>query len=161
MVWNRYSTAAINLEQITAAAIPTEFNSDNSENDSFDNRSDNKGPEPEGLAIGTIGRHTYAFIGLERVSGIMVYDISTPESPEFVQYINNRDFNGNAKAGTAGDLGPEGIAFIAADESPIGYPMLAVANEVSGSTTLYRIDVRKKDCRWPGQVGKHGRFGRH
>jgi hypothetical protein len=149
------------FEQITAAAIPTEFNSDNSENDSFDKRSDNKGPEPEGLAIGTIGQHTYAFIGLERVSGIMVYDISTPQSPQFVQYINNRDFNGDTEAGTAGDLGPEGIAFISAKESPNGYPMLAVANEVSGTTTLYRIDVQNKDGRWPGSGRRPGHFKRN
>lgn len=149
------------LEQITATAIPAEFNSDNSENNSFDNRSDNKGPEPEGLAIGTIGQHTYAFIGLERVGGIMIYDISSPQSPQFVQYINNRDFKGNAEAGTAGDLGPEGITFIPAHESPNGFPMLAVANEVSGSTTLYRIDVQNKDCRWPGFGRRHGQLGRH
>lgn len=145
------------FEQIIAAALPAEFNSDNDENGSFDSRSDAKGPEPEGLAIGTIGRRTYAFIGLERIGGIMVYDITSPSSPEFVQYINNRDFSGDAEAGTAGDLGPEGITFIAADQSPDGHPMLAVANEVSGSTSLYRIDLREPadQCnggkRWPGR----------
>ena len=149
------------FEQITAAVIPAEFNSDNSENDSFDNRSDNKGVEPEGIAIGTIGKKTYAFIGLERVGGIMVYDISTPQSPKFVQYINNRVFSGDAEVDTAGDLGPEGIAFIPAHESPDGHPMLAVANEVSGSTTLYRIEVQEKESSWPGYGTRNGRSGRH
>jgi hypothetical protein len=129
------------FEQITAAASPKDFNSDNDENDSFDSRSDAKGPEPEGLAIGTIGRRTYAFIGLERMGGIMVYEITRPWAPQFVQYLNKRDFSGDAEAGTAGDLGPEGIAFIPAEESPDGRPMLAVANEVSGTTTLYGIQV--------------------
>jgi hypothetical protein len=61
-----------------------------------------------------------------------------------VKYINNRDFSGDAEAGTAGDLAPEGIAFIPAHESPDGSPMLAVANEVSGTTTLYRIAVKNE-----------------
>lgn len=129
------------FEQIVAAALPHDFNSDNAENDSFDSRSDDKGPEPEGLAVGTIGHRTYAFIGLERVGGIMVYDITSPGSPQFVQYVNHRDFSADAEDPTAGDLGPEGIAFIQASKSPTGKPMLAVANEVSGTTTLYRIDV--------------------
>lgn len=128
------------FEEITAAALPDEFNSTNDENDSFDNRSDNKGPEPEGLTLGEIDGRMYAFIGLERIGGIMVYDITEPRDVQFVQYINNRDFTGDAEAGTAGDLGPEGLLFIDAAESPIGVPLLVVANEVSGSTTVYRID---------------------
>ena len=129
------------FEQITAAVLPNDFNSDNTENDSFDDRSDNKGPEPEGIAVGCIGDRTYAFICLERVGGIMVYDITSPESPLLVQYLNNRDFTGDPESGTAGDLGPEGIVFITGNDSPTGDPMLAVANEVSGTTTLYHIEV--------------------
>ena len=129
------------LEQITAAALPYDFNSDNDENGSFDSRSTAKGPEPEGLAIGRIGCQLYAFICLERVGGVMVYDITHPDAPEFVQYLNNRDFGGDAASGASGDLGPEGIVFIDAQDSPDGQPMLVVANEVSGTTTLYRIEV--------------------
>lgn len=77
------------FERITAARNPAFFNSNNDEND-FDSRSDDKGPEPEGLALGSINGQTFAFIGLERVGGIMVYNISNPEAPQFVQYINNR-----------------------------------------------------------------------
>lgn len=135
------------FEELTAAALPFDFNSNNDANNSFDERSDDKGPEPEGLAIGEIAGRTYLFLGLERVSGIMVYDISNPARPEFVQYINNRDFSGDSEAGTAGDLGPEGLTFIPARKSPTGMNMLAVANEVSGTTTLYQIDVDRKDCR--------------
>ena len=76
-------------------------------------------PEPEGVAIGELFGRTYAFIGLERIGGIMVYEITNPFSPRFVQYVNPRDFSGNAAAGTAGDLGPEGVLFIPASDEPI------------------------------------------
>lgn len=127
------------FERITAAVDPENFNSNNSENDSFDGRSDDKGPEPEGVEIGQAFGSTYAFIGLERVGGVMVYDIGSPENPRFVEYVNNRDFDGDAEAGTAGDLGPEGLTYIRAADSPIRFPLLVVANEVSGTTTIYRV----------------------
>lgn len=127
------------LEQLIADINPDYFNSDHAENN-FDNRSDNKGPEPEGVAIGEIRGKTYLFLGLERVGGIVIYDISNPNSPKFAGYFNNRDFSGDPEAGTALDLGPEGIEFIPAKVSPTGQPMLAVGNEVSGTTTLFSID---------------------
>ena len=73
----------------------------------------------------------------------LVYDVTDPKAPEFVQYVNNRDFAGDPEDGTAGDLGPEGIDFVPAARSPNGKPMLAVGNEISGTTTLYGIDVVK------------------
>lgn len=129
------------FERITAEAFPDYFNANNDENgtDTFDARSDDKGPEPEGLDIGVIGGETYAFIGLERIGGIMVYNVSDPEAPVFVQYLNNRDFEADAESTEAGDLGPEGVLFISADDSPTGQPLLVVGNEVSGSTTVYSI----------------------
>ncbi|MGK7890105.1 MAG: choice-of-anchor I family protein, partial [Leptolyngbyaceae cyanobacterium] len=129
------------FEEITASLFPVVFNSNNDENVSFDSRSDAKGPEPEGITIGEVNGVPYAFIGLERIGGIMVYDISTPTNAEFVQYINTRDFSGSPEAGTAGDLGPEGLIFIPAADSPTGLPLLAVTNEVSGSTSLFSIDA--------------------
>ena len=131
------------FERITASLIPDGFNASNDEND-VDARSDDKGPEPEAITVGEINGQTFAFIGLERVGGIMVYNVTNPQNPEFVQYINNRDFSASQadlENGMAGDLGPEGLAFIPAGSSPISKPMLAVGNEVSGTTTLYGIDV--------------------
>ncbi|SDB79968.1 hypothetical protein GA0111570_101242 [Raineyella antarctica] len=133
------------FEQITAAALPAYFNSDHAEA-KFDNRSDDKGPEPEGVAIGQVGGRTYAFVALERVGGIMVYDVTDPAKAKFTTYVNNRDFTAEAttEAGAtnaaAGDLGPEGLSFIPATDSPTGEPVVAVANEVSGSTTFFAID---------------------
>lgn len=115
----------------------------NASNDdrNFDSRSDNKGPEPEGLAVGQVGQRRYAFVGLERMGGVMVYDITQPHSPLFVDYANNRDFSvAPYDAPAAGDLGPEGLLFIDAKDSPTRSPLLVVANEVSGTVTLYQIE---------------------
>jgi len=128
------------FEQITAGQLPDHFNANNDDNKA-DNRSDNKGPEPEGVALGRIDGRDYAFIGLERVGGVMVYDISNPIAPDFVQYINPRDFNADPEdeLEQAGDLGPEGLHFISGEDSPTGEPLLIVANEISGTTTVYQI----------------------
>ena len=126
------------FEQKTAAMIPDDFNSTNDENDSFDDRSDDKGPEPEGVVTGKVRGLTYAFVGLERVGGIMIYNVTDPTNVRFSSYVNNRNF-GAADAKDAGDLGPEGLAFIKADDSPNGKPILAVGNEVSGTTTLFQV----------------------
>jgi len=127
------------FEQITAGLIPNDFNSTNDENGSFDDRSDDKGPEPEGVVIGKVRGETYAFVGLERVGGIMIYNVTDPTSAGFVGYVNNRDFSVDAQTPEAGDLGPEGLLFIKADDSPNGRPMLVVGNEVSGTTTLFEV----------------------
>ena len=129
------------FEQITAKFLPNDFNSTNDENGSFDNRSDDKGPEPEALTVGRVLWRTYAFIGLERVGGIMVYDITFPFKPHFVQYINTRDFSGDPEQGTAGDLAPEGIIYIPWYQSPNKHPLVVVANEVSGSTTIFQVNL--------------------
>jgi 5'-nucleotidase len=130
------------FEEITAAAIPDFVNSNHSESN-FEGRSDDKGPEPETVELGEVAGRTYAFVGFERVGGIAVYDVTDPASSSFVTYVNNRDFSVSVEDGgdlaAAGDLGPEGIAFIPAEESTTGTPLLAVGNEVSGTTTLFEI----------------------
>lgn len=127
------------LEAVTASTFPSEFNSNNDENGSFDSVSDNKGPEPEGVITAKIYGKQYAFIGLERIGGILIYDVTDATQPEFIEYVNNRDFSGDAEAGTAGDLGPEGLLFIKQSDSHTKNPLLIVANEVSGSTTVHEI----------------------
>ena len=127
------------FERITAAAIPDFFNASNS-NNNFDNRSDDKGPEPEGVTVGTIDGRTYAFVGLERIGGVMVYDVTNPQSPEFVQYINPRDFTVDPESNLT-DSGPEGLIFINAADSPNGKPLLVVSNEVSNTTAVFEVNV--------------------
>ncbi|MCW5242254.1 alkaline phosphatase, partial [Synechocystis sp. PCC 6803] len=127
------------FERIIAEAIPDFFNASNDNND-LDNRSDNKGPEPEGVTVGTIDGRTYAFVGLERIGGVMVYDVTTPQSPEFVQYINPRDFTVDPESNLT-DSGPEGLIFINAADSPNGKPLLVVTNEVSNTTAVFEVNV--------------------
>ena len=122
------------FEQITAASAPGSFNADNDDNE-FDGRSDNKGPEPEGVTTGEIDGRTYAFVGLERVGGFMVYDITDPENPAFVQWLNNRDFSDPDVVGP--DSGPEGLSFVDGAASPTGGPVVVVSNEVTGTVSLY------------------------
>ncbi|MBA2496664.1 MAG: choice-of-anchor I family protein [Acidimicrobiia bacterium] len=120
------------FEQITAELEPDFFHSNNDEN-TFDNRSDNKGPEPESVEIGVIDGRTYAYVGLERVGGVMVYDITDPAAPIFVEWSRTRVFEGE----TVGpDSGPEGIEFVAAADSPTGLALLLVANEITGTVTI-------------------------
>ncbi|WP_101649562.1 choice-of-anchor I family protein [Brevibacterium ihuae] len=133
------------FEKITAEAVPDFFNSDNTES-SFDDRSDDKGPEPEAIEVGSIGEKTFAFIGLERVGGVMVYDITRPDDAEFVTYFNNRNFGVEdlgADLDAAGDSGPESIVFVPAAqmETPAEgvAGMLVIGNEVTGTTTFYHV----------------------
>lgn len=150
-IWNAHGEqvydSGADFEVITARELPEAFNSNNDENGSFDSRSDDKGPEPEGVALGTILGRTYAFIGLERVGGIMVYDVTNPHQVRFVAYLNHRDFAVDAQLPDgsvnplAGDLGPEGLTFIPAHQSPNRKPLLVVGNEVSGTTSVFQINL--------------------
>lgn len=134
------------LEQITALANTNLFNASNTGN-ARDSRSPAKGPEPEGVAVGKAYGRTYAFIALERVGGVVTYDVSDPEKPRFEHYINRRDASVNANGTnflTAGDLGPEGIIFIHEDDSPNDKPLVVIANEISGTTTILQV-IKTKD----------------
>ncbi|WP_137919310.1 choice-of-anchor I family protein [Hydrogenophaga sp. 2FB] len=132
----------------TTRSIPcaTWFNSGHDEGNALDSRSDAKGPEPEGIALGQIGNKTFAFIGLERMGGVLVYDITVPTAPKRVDYLNTRDDWATADPSTvlatAGDLGPEGLVFIPAARSPNGKPLLVVGNEVSGTTAVMQINLK-------------------
>ena len=107
---------------------------------SVDTRSDNKGPEPEGLALGQVAGRTYAFVGLERSAGSRLR-LTVPERAAFVDYVNTRDLFGDL-ADNGSDSGPEGLAFVAAQDSPTGQPLLLVGNEISGTTTVFEVTGR-------------------
>lgn len=122
------------MELITSTnSFSVMFNASNTSITKKD-RSDDKGPEPEGIAIGAIGTNTFAFIAVERIGGIMVYDITNPAAPVYVTYVNNRSFIGNGP-----DRGAEGIIFIPQSQSPNGMHPVIAANEISSSLSIYGI----------------------
>ena len=124
------------FETITAAWNPAAFNSQDSDLAEFESRSDNKGPEPEGVAITEFDGKTIVAVGLERVGGIMLYDVTDPNNPDFLQYINTATF-GN---GAVGDkIGPEGLTFISAADSPTGETFLVVSYEDSGEIDVFTV----------------------
>lgn len=69
----------------------------------------------------------------------MTYKVSNPRRPEFVAYDTGRDFDA-ATPEEAVDLGPEGVLFVSAKESPTGRPLVVLSHEVTGTTTIYQID---------------------
>ncbi|WP_456276263.1 choice-of-anchor I family protein [Bacillus sp. AK128] len=122
------------FEKITNEAFPKYFNTDNDEIE-MDKRSSAKGPEPESIVTGKVGNQTYAFIGLERISAIMVYDVTNPAKAKFVSMVSSRDFSEDIK----GDVAPEGLRFIPAEKSPTGNALLAATHEMSGTVAVYEI----------------------
>lgn len=127
------------FEQTLKLLHPANFNSNNDDNNSFKSRSDDKGPEPEAICTGTVLGSNYAFIALERMGGIMIYNIDNPSQPVFDSYILDRDFSKAASDSAAGDLGPEFLSFIDPADSPNGAPLLIVSNEVSGTLSIYQL----------------------
>ncbi len=141
-IWRTDGTGALTrvfdsgdqFEQRTRTLPNAAFNASNT-NNTLDSRSPSKGPEPEAVTVATFGTRSFAFIGLERVGGVMVYDITDPAAASFVSYLNTRD-------GVNGDRGPEGLEFVPASRSPNGKPLLIVGNESSGSTAILQIDLQ-------------------
>lgn len=128
------------FEVLTAQYLPEYFNCSNDDL-SIDDRSGKKGPEPETVTVGTVGNKTFAFVTLERIGGVMVYDMTNPEKVSFVNYINSRDFS----ADVAGDDSPEGLKFIPASESPTGKALLMAACEVGGTVAVYELQSKVID----------------
>ncbi|KKO54549.1 choice-of-anchor I family protein [Paenibacillus sp. DMB20] len=142
-IWNAEDMSPVydsgsDFEKITASRLPEYFNASNDKSE-MDGRSAKKGPEPEYVTTGKVGLKTLAFVGLERIGGVMTYDVTNPSNPVFLNYLNTRDF----QAGLTSDSGPEGLEFIAASDSPTGRPLLLVANEVSGTVAVLELKVAK------------------
>ncbi|MFL9833879.1 choice-of-anchor I family protein [Chryseobacterium terrae] len=121
------------FERYIAANHPLIFNADN-ETNGAKVRSRAKGPEPEGVTLGTIGTQTFAFITLERTGGVMVYDVTNPNNVTFVDYKHSR-----MTSAFGGDNGPEGITYIPPANMNNGKGYVIVANEISGTLSMYEV----------------------
>lgn len=139
-IWNAATGQLVydsgdDFERITSTnSYSVMFNASNGSSLAPKDRSDDKGPEPEGITVGMIGTTPYAFIALERIGGVMVYDISNPAAPVFVNYVNNRNFATNGP-----DRGAEGLVFIPQSQSPNGQHLVIAANEVSSTLSIWGI----------------------
>jgi DNA-binding beta-propeller fold protein YncE len=90
-----------------------------------DGRSDAKGVEPEGVVVGKVGPRTIAFIGMERVDAVAVYDVTNPHAPQFLQLLLSGD-------------APEGLVFVSAEDSPNGKSLFIVSSEGDGVVKLFQ-----------------------
>ncbi|MDR2342377.1 MAG: choice-of-anchor I family protein [Campylobacteraceae bacterium] len=125
------------FEEFIAQNYPTFFNASHTNNE-LDSRSGKKGPEPEYAATVNINGKIYAFIGLERFGGVMMYDVTDPLNVQFHDYINTRNFESEELA-QMGDLGVEGLYAVSAEDSPTNRAVLFTANEVSGTIAVFEI----------------------
>ena len=144
-------TTADDAERITYSYLPEYYNASN-DNAVLDDRSGKKGPEAEAVTVGEVNGRIYAFLALERTGGIMVYDVTEPENSKYVNYINTRDFTSIVSGSeiyedgeldkwvTGGDVAPEGLAFVSAEDSPTGEALLIAAFEVSGTVAVYTLN---------------------
>lgn len=112
----------------------------NNDDVELDSRSKKKGPEPEAVNVQTIDDKTYAFVALERQSGVLMFDITDLSDVKITSYANSRDYSGDM----LGDVAPESIDFIPAASSPDGKNLLIVANENSGTVAVYAMESEKK-----------------
>ncbi len=134
LVWDSGDQIETRLSQVYSAG----YNADNDQNDK-DQRSDDKGPEPEHVIVADVFGTRYGFVGLERVGGIMVFDLSDPAAPTYHTYVNDRNLGATPGTSAAGPLGPEDLLFVPAADSPTGRPLIVAPHEVSGSTELYEL----------------------
>jgi hypothetical protein len=122
-IWNASTGLLVadsgNLEAQLLALDPARFNI-NRENLTIDNRSDDKGPEPEALSVFTLGSQTFVAVGLERQNGILLYDISNPAAPKYLDYINGLEH---------ALISPESLLYVAAEDSPTGSALLLAGFE--------------------------------
>lgn len=101
-------------------------------------RSDDKGAEPEGIAIGMVGTKRVLILGLERMSALVLFDITNPANPIFEEWKQMMPV-ANTHISEATAWSPEGIIFIPANQSPNGKPLVITSYEVSGSLTIHQI----------------------
>lgn len=101
--------------EVVSALNPTASFNVSSTDNALDSRSDDKGPEPEAVALGTVRGKPYVFIGNERQSNILVYDLTEPRNPRYLGQFSNRNPQAATSTPNAGDLGPEGVILVVAD----------------------------------------------
>lgn len=157
-----YESGAMIESAVAASEFKEHFNCSN-DNVKLDSRSKKKGPEPESVEVAEIDGKRYAFVGLERTGGVMMFDITDflKGKAALSAYANSRDYS----LPMAGDVAPEGLDFLPAEKSPTGKALLFVANENSGTVAVYALEEETKTYRMyetfipAPDDGDHGKTG--
>jgi hypothetical protein len=134
-IWNantgaRVFDSASMLENHAANFDSTSFNINSGSTSNFDTRSDDKGPEPEALAFGTIASKDFVFVGNERQNGIYMFDVTDLNNVSIYGYFN--PVTSSADSGGA-FISPESIVFIPAASNPSNKNLIVVGFEGTGS----------------------------
>lgn len=125
VVFDSLNSTATNLESIIANLDPAVW----PEPIDVDNRSDDKGPEPEGLTVGTIDGKPMLFLAMERSDNVMMFDLSDPVNPVFVDIQR-----------AAGTEAPESLLFLENGKVP-GFSgnLLLVAYEDTNNIAVFSV----------------------
>jgi len=143
-IWNAATGALVYdskdlFEQITAAhpTLNGLFNASNSAGAAVaKNRSDDKGPEPEGVTTAFINGNHYLFVSMERIGGVFTFNVDNPSEPVYAGYYNNRSVATNGP-----DRGAEGIIYISKEASPNNNALVILANEISSTLSVYQVNT--------------------
>ena len=143
LIWDSGNEFETRLAQL----YPNNFNAGHTTN-SMDDRSDNKGPEPEALSTGVINDSVYAFIGCERIGHTFMYNLSNITKPTYSDYLNPRNFAvtpslANVQNGTVGDLGCEVLQFVPSSETSVNTDLVLSANEISGTLAVMSVRIAR------------------
>ncbi len=135
-IWDADTGAKVwdsgSLETLLSTLAPATHNMNSGDPTKWDERSDDKGPEPEALAVAQVGSQIFAFIGLERQNGLLMYDITDPANPTFLSYVNSN---------TDGLISPESLLVIAAGQNPTGKTLLIAGYEGLDDATMSGVGV--------------------
>jgi hypothetical protein len=115
--------------------VPAELYHSSAPELEFDSRSDRRGVEPEGVAIGTAAGRMLAFVTLERPGMLLTIDVSDPRRPQTMNLALPARFDA---------FGPEGVCAIPAEESPLEHLTVFIACETAGRVVAYRIDATER-----------------
>jgi hypothetical protein len=119
------------LESVLLALDAATHNMNSGLPSNFDTRSDDKGPEPEALAVAMLGERRVAFVGMERQNGILAYDITDPTQMVRLGYVNSY---------ADGLISPESLLFVDAADSPTGTALLLAGYELGdGAIGVYSV----------------------
>jgi hypothetical protein len=143
-IWNSTNGTLVydsgsTLEMFAAVNDPETFNTNGGSLSKTDERSDDKGPEPEAIAYASLGGRDYAFVGAERQNGIYAFDITDLTKVKVVGYFNT--ISSSQDSGAA-YISPESIKFIHAGTNPSGKNLLVVGyegNENNGSVAVFEF----------------------